>query len=167
MHFSATIDYPADVGTVAEMLADDEFVRRKIEASKALEGSHDVYRDGAAFTVTTRRTMPTDEMPARFRSLVGQSLEVRLVEAWQEPGPDGTRRGTLSLDIVGAPVRVTGALGLAPAARGATQSFAGEVTASVPLFGGPIEKAAVGAVQRVVDEERRVGMAYLTEHGHV
>lgn len=164
MHFSATIDYPASVEAVATMLADDDFVQRKIDASHAVDGSLEIHRDGAAFTVTTRRQMPTDQVPARFRSLVGQTLDVRLVEAWQAPDADGSRRGTLALDIAGVPVRVTGALGLTATADGATQSFAGEVTASVPLFGRPIEKAAVGAVEQVVDIERRIGLTYLREH---
>src|SRR5690606_39919638 len=58
--------------------------RRKIEASGALESSQEVIREGAAFTVTTRRRMPTDQVPASFRSLVGQSLDVRLVERSEE-----------------------------------------------------------------------------------
>lgn len=162
MHFSATIDYPADPETVAAMLADETFVQRKLDASHALDGSMEIHHEGTAFTVTTRRKMPTDQVPARFRSLVGESLDVRLVEAWQGPGPDGARRGTLSLDIAGVPVRVTGSLGLSPTAQGTSQSFAGEVTASVPLFGRPIEKAAVGAVEQVVDIERRIGLEYLS-----
>jgi hypothetical protein len=161
VRFESTIDYPADVHTVAAMLADEEFVRRKVAASGALESSHDILREGDAFTVTTRRQMPTDQVPASFRSLVGQSLDVRLVEAWEAPQADGSRTGTLSLDIVGAPVRVTGRMSLHPAGEGTEQSFAGDVTASIPFFGKPIEKAATDAVDKVLAVERSIGLDFL------
>ncbi len=161
MRFDATIDYPADVETVAAMLGDEEFIRRKIEASGALESSQEVIREGAAFTITTRRRMPTDQVPASFRSLVGQSLDVRLVEAWEAPQPDGSRVGTLALDIAGAPVRVNGRMALRPTGEGTVQSFTGDITASVPLFGRPIEKAAAGAVDKVLAVERAIGVEFL------
>lgn len=162
MRFDATIDYPADVDTVAAMLADEEFVRRKIAATGALESTQEVIREGEAFTVTTRRQLPTDQVPSAFRSLVGQSLDVRLVEAWEAPHPDRSRAGTLSLDIVGAPVRVIGRMSLRPAADGGTvQSFEGDITASIPFFGKPIEKAASGAVDQVLAVERSIGLDFL------
>lgn len=161
MKFDARIDYPAETEAVAAMLADEEFVRRKVEASGALESSVEVLREGEAFTVTTRRQMPTDQVPSAFRSLVGQRLDVRLVEAWQEPHADGSRSGTLSLDIVGVPVSVRGRMTLHPTDAGAEQSFAGDITASIPLFGRPIEKAAAGAVDKVLAVERRIGLEFL------
>jgi hypothetical protein len=162
VRFDATIDYPADVDTVAAMLADEEFVRRKIAATGALDSTQEVIREGDAFTVTTRRQLPTDQVPSSFRSLVGQSLDVRLVEAWEAPHTDGTRAGTLSLDIVGAPVRVNGRMSLRPGPDGGTvQSFSGDITASIPFFGKPIEKAAAGAVDQVLAVERSIGLDFL------
>jgi hypothetical protein len=164
VQFNAVIDYPAAAGRVAQMLADEGFVQRKIAASGALDSSMEVARDGDAFTVTTRRKMPTDQVPASFRSLVGQSLDVRLVEAWEAPGADGVRRGTLSLDIVGAPVRVTGRMSLEPTGpQSSRESLTGDITASIPLFGKHIEKAAAGAVDDVVAIERRIGLEFLAE----
>ncbi len=161
MRFDSTIDYPADVQTVAAMLGDEEFVRRKIAASGALDSSYEVLREGQAFTITTRRRMPTDQVPSSFRSFVGQSLDVRLVEAWEAPQADGSRTGTLSLDIAGAPVRVIGRMALRPSGEGTVQSFSGDITASIPLFGKSIEKAAAGAVDKVLALERSIGLDYL------
>ncbi|MEE6287581.1 DUF2505 domain-containing protein [Georgenia sp. MJ173] len=164
MRFDATIDYPADIDRVARMLSDEEFVRAKIAATGALDSTLEVSRDGDAFTVTTRRQLPTDQVPAKFRSFVGQCLDVRLVEAWQAPGPDGARNGTLAIDIVGVPVRVAGRMTLVPGAQGSVQTISGDITASIPLFGGPIEKAAAGAVGKVTAVERRIGLEYLAAH---
>lgn len=162
MHFSATIDYPADPAAVAAMLADDAFVERRAAATGATSHSHEIVRDGETFTVTTRLQMPTTMVPASFRSLVGATLDVRMVEAWGAPAADGSRSSTLSLDIQGVPVRVTGAQHLRPTAGGTEETYDGEVTASVPLFGKPIEKAATDAVGTVVDAEKEIGTAYLT-----
>lgn len=161
MRFTASIDYPADPATVAEMLADDAFVADKIRASRASEGSHEVVRDGAGFTVTTRRLMPAELVPEKFRSFVRGGIDVRTVEAWQAPAADGSRTATLALEIAGMPVKVTGTMNLAPGGQGTVQTFDGDVKASVPLVGGTIERAAVGAVEKVVDVERRVGMEHL------
>lgn len=161
MQFAATIDYPADVETVAAMLADEEFAGARAERAGSLEHRVEVHREGRAFTVTTRMKMPTTIVPAAFRSLVGDSLDVRMVEAWEEPGAGGARHSTLALDIHGVPVRVVGTQRLEATSAGCTETYAGEVTASVPLFGGPIEEAAVRTVQQVVDVEHELGLEHL------
>jgi hypothetical protein len=161
--FAASIEFDAPVTTVAEMFATEAYVRDKIAASGALDGSVEILGDvGGAFTVTTRRTMPTTEIPAAYRSLVGSSLEVRQVEAWEVPAADGSRRGTLSLEVTGAPVRVTGSLVLGPAPGGrSVESFSGEIKASVPFVGKTIEKAVAGNVHHVVAVERAAAERWL------
>ena len=162
MHLSVLARYDADVEHVAAMLADEEFVEAKVRASGAL--SHDVNVVGdatGAFTVTTRRQMPTSDIPTHLRSVVGASLEVRQVEAWEAPEP-GPRRGTVVLEIIGAPVRLTGIIRLVSEPDGATtHHFEGELRASVPLFGAAVEQAAAGAVRTAMDAEARIGAGWL------
>lgn len=162
MHISAQARYAADVNQVAAMLADEEFVQAKVRASGALSQHVDVVGSSdEAFTVTTRRQMPTSGIPAHFRSLVGTSLEVRQVEAWEAPEP-GERRGTVVVEITGAPVRMTGTMRLAhDAAGGTTHRFEGELKASVPLFSAAVEEATAGAVRAAIDAEERTGTAWL------
>jgi len=165
VEFSTTIEFAASPTAVAEMFATEEYVRRKITASGATDGTLEIIgtADGA-FTVTTRRTMPTDEIPANYRSLVGSSLEVRQVEAWDAPSSDGTRHGSLALEITGAPVRVTGTLNLAPAGEGrSTERVAGEIKASIPFFGKAIERAVADNVHRAVAVEQRAARAWLAQ----
>ncbi|GAA4416398.1 hypothetical protein GCM10023169_11210 [Georgenia halophila] len=163
MRFAATIAYPADVETVAAMLANEEFVTRKMSAAGALRSSCDVARDGAAFTVTTRADMPTTKIPSAFRSFVGESLEVTMVEAWGGPAADGSRTSTLTLEINGVPVRVRGGQRLVPTPQGCEETYEGDVTASVPLMGRKIERTAVGTVDDVVAVERRLGLEHLAK----
>lgn len=162
MHLSAQARYTADITRVAAMLADEAFVEEKVHASGALSQHVDVVgtSDGA-FTVTTRRQMPTTSIPAQFRSLVGTSLEVRQVEAWEGP-EDRERRGTVVVEITGAPVRMTGTMRLRPDADGGTvHRFEGELKASVPLFGAAVEEATAGAVRAAIAAEESTGAVWL------
>ena len=167
MHLRATLQYDADVSSVASMLADADFVEAKLRASGALAQHASIVGDAErGFTVTARRQMPTDAIPAQFRSLVGSTLEVRHVEAWDPASDEGERRGTVVIEIVGAPVRLTGRLRLTPAppdpaAGGARITLDGDLHASVPHFGSAIENAAAGAVRAALEAEEAAGRAWL------
>ncbi|NTW38835.1 MAG: DUF2505 domain-containing protein [Cellulomonadaceae bacterium] len=143
------------------MLADERFVAAKVRASGALSQTVDVVGTAdEAFTVTTRRHVPTTGVPPQFRSLVGASLEVRQVEAWEPPGPDD-RRGTVVVEVTGAPVRMTGTMRMHGDPGGTTVHFEGELKASVPLFGSVVEEATADAVRAAVAAEERTGVEWL------
>lgn len=164
MRISAEIKHAAPVETVAQMLADPAFVKAKVERSGSIFEQGDITGDvTGAFTVTSRRSVPTDEIPANIRSFVGAALDVRQVEAW-EPQHDGKRNGTIVIEITGAPVRLTGTLRLVPGQEPGTsvEQFEGELKASIPLLGASIEQAAAPAVYAAIDAERAVAAEWLT-----
>lgn len=163
MEFTASIEFDAPAAEVAAMLADAEYARRKVTLSGATSGTADVLGDAdGPFTVTTRRVMPTTDIPAAYRSLVGSSLEIRQVEAWEAPAADGSRRGTLALDVTGAPVRVTGSVALLPAPDGrSVERVTGDIKASVPFVGRAVERAVADNVHSVVELERRAAADWL------
>lgn len=164
MHLHATLHYDADVARVGRMLADTGFVEEKLRASGALSHHANVVGDpDRGFTVTTRREMPTDSIPPQFRTFVGSTLEVRHVEAW-EPLLDGERKGSVVLEILGAPVRFTGRLRLGPEGDGSAVAVEGELKASLPLFASALEEAAAGAVRGALDAEQSAGAAWLARH---
>jgi hypothetical protein len=163
VRLTAELRYPADPATVFAMLADPAFQERKLAATGALE--HDVTvesRDGAA-TVRSRRTMPTDQVPDLVRNLVGSTLTVVQVEEWGPADADGGRRGTVAVEVSGAPVRLEGTLRLAPAGGGTVETVDGDLKARVPLIGGRIEKAAEPAIRMAIETEQREGLAWLAQ----
>ncbi|WP_435736741.1 DUF2505 domain-containing protein [Cellulosimicrobium sp. PMB13] len=167
MHLSVELRYPAPVHAVGAMLADEPFVRWRAERSGGPGGAvEQVDVTGSAatgFTVAVRRELPTDQIPAHVRAFVGGRLEIRQAEAW-EPERDGARAGTVSLEITGAPVRLTGTVRLAADPGDPTwtvQTYSGEIKASVPLFGGAIEEAAADAVRGALAAEERAGREWL------
>ncbi|WP_250506870.1 DUF2505 domain-containing protein [Bowdeniella massiliensis] len=161
MHFSTSVTYPASAVKVAELWRDESFQRTKAERAGARRSSVTI-AGGADLTVTIRAEIPSDVLPQAARRFVGAVLEVTIVEAWEPADGDGRRAGTLSLDIAGAPVRVNARMELLPvSATECTRTIDGDVKASVPLFSGPIERAAVGAVEDVVAAEKTIAVDYL------
>ncbi|WP_282949030.1 DUF2505 domain-containing protein [Cellulomonas endometrii] len=162
MHLQVSVSVPADPRTAGVMLADPVYVRAKVRASGAEELHLDVTpgEDGA-FTVTTRRALPTDQIPANVRSFVGSTLEVRQVEAWEAAADDGTRNGTVAVEIAGAPVRLTGTVTLTAAGGGSRIVYDGELKANVPLFGSAVEQAASKAVRAALEAEEGVAREWV------
>jgi len=148
---------------VGMMLADPRYVHEKVLAAGAVDQQVDVTGDASGpFTVTTRRSLPTDQIPANVRAFVGDRLDVRQVEAWEAATPDGARVGTVAVEIAGAPVRMTGTAALTPTAGGGCViAYDGDVRASIPLFSGAVEQAAVAAVRSALDAELRTARSWL------
>jgi hypothetical protein len=162
VRLTAELRYAADPATVFAMLTDQGFQERKLAATGALE--HDVSvstgADGGA-EVRSRRTMPTDQVPDLVRNLVGATLTVVQVEVWGPAGAGGGRDGTVTVEVSGAPVGLTGSLRLRPDGAGTLETVAGELKARVPLIGGRIERAAEPAIMVAIEVEEREGRAWL------
>jgi len=162
VHLTETIVLPTDPRSAARLLADPEFVREVVAAAGAtceqVDVTGSVGADPAgAFTVTTRRTLPADQIPPHLRAFVGGRIEVRQVEAWEAPEDDGARVGTVAVEVVGAPVRLTARATLVPHGTGATAvRYDGELRASVPLFGAAVEEATAAAVRAALEAQRAV-----------
>lgn len=158
---------PAAAAAVAAALADPGFVTAKVEASGALEHTVDVTSDpNGGFTVTTRRTLPTDRLPGQARALIGTKLEVRTVEVWQAAESDGGRNGTVVVEVTGAPVRLSGTVHLAAVSETESRlSHDADLKASVPLFGAMVEEAAGGALRTTIAAESAALTAWITDHG--
>lgn len=162
MRVDNEIRYPASPHDVAAMLADEAFQERKLVATHATSYDIEVTGDtSGAFTVSTRRTLPTDDVPDVARRFVGPTIDVRQVEAWEAPDADGARAGTVVVEIAGAPVRLSGTLNLVPDGEGTVEVMTGELKASVPFIGGRLEEAAQPSFLAAIRKEQEVGTAWL------
>lgn len=163
MQLHVSIDLPTGAHEAGRLLADPAYVRAKVLAAGAVDQQVDVTGDaGGAFTVTTRRALPTDQIPAHLRSFVGDRIDVRQVEAWEAPADDGTRSGTVVVEISGAPVRLTGRSSLTGTGPDVCRvTYDGEVRAAVPLFAAAVEEAAAGAVEAALRHEEAVAARWL------
>lgn len=164
MRLSERIEFPADPRSVAAMLADPDAVTARIEGSGAPGPEVAVVGTAAgSFTVTSRRRLPTHDIPAAFRSFVGSELEIRQVDAWEEAADDGARLATTTVDITGTPVRFVGTTRLEPTGSGATtQSVEGTITVGLPLFADAVAEATAKALRAAIAAEAAAATAWLT-----
>lgn len=162
MKLQEEIRYDAAPDAVAAMLADPAFQADKCEQTGAIDHTVEVDGDTAGpFTVTTVRTMPTNDFPDVAKKFVGETIVIKQVDTWQAPDADGGRAGAVRMKIAGAPVELTGTMALIPGGGGTVHSLSGDLKASVPLFGGKLEKAAAPAILMGLRKEGEVGQAYL------
>lgn len=162
MQITAQTSYPASPEAVFAMLTDETFLHQVCEATGATSHSVDVQLAGGGATVSTRRDLPTEDVPDFAKRFVGETLTVTRVDVWGPAAADGGRHGTLTVEIAGAPVRLTGTLALAADAQGTVEQVDGDLKASVPLVGGKIEKAAEPAMRSGLRQEQQLGTAWLT-----
>src|SRR5690625_3683068 len=95
MRITAQIDYPGTPPVVGAMLADPEYLRSRVTLGGARREQADVVGEAAgAFTATTRGRVPPTTIPQQVRGFVGDSLEIRQVEAWRAADASGRRIGT-------------------------------------------------------------------------
>jgi hypothetical protein len=163
VRFDADIRYEADPERAFEVLQDPAFLEKVCVDNGAVEHSVSVEpKDDGGVVITTTRVLPTKDVPPVVKGFVGETLTVTEVDTWGPAGADGSRTGTVTLDITGAPVKLTGDLTFAPAGDGASvERLSGNLKAGIPLFGGQVEKAAEPAVRAAIKVKQRTATAWL------
>jgi hypothetical protein len=161
MRITDEIDYAASPEQVFAMLSDEDFQRRKCQATGALSSQVSVTVNGERTVIRTRRTMPTATFPDFVKSMVGDTLPLIQTDDWGPPAADGSRQGTLTVEVSGAPLGVTGTLALKPRGAGTVEHIECDLKARVPLFGSRIESAAVPAIRAGITVEQHTGQVWL------
>lgn len=162
MQVNAEIFYPASPELVYAMLVDRSFQEAVCRATGSLSYDVRIKQDAGTAAITTRRELPTDDVPDYARSFIGRTLEVVRLDRWEVADADGNRDGRVTVEIKGAPIRLHGQLSLrADNVGGTIQVVAGELKASIPLLGGKMEKAAEPALMSAIRKEEEVGLQHL------
>lgn len=161
MDLNTTLRFPAEPVTVFEMLIDPGYIAGKAEAANAIRHEVSVERDGERATIRLLRVMPPD-VPDFVRRLVGETIDLDQTDVWNAAEADGSRDGTISIDMRDAPVTLRGTMRLAPDGTvGAALDLSGTIKASVPLVGGKVERAVHDALMSAARREEEVGRDWL------
>jgi len=163
VRLTAEIHYDAEPGDIFAMLTDKAFQDRKLGQTGALSWEVEISAAGGGAVITSRRALPTDQVPDAFRALVGAQINITQTETWGPAQPDGARTGTLVVELSGAPIRMNATLSLSASGAGTVELVDGELKARVPLIGGKIERSAEPAVRAAINAEERIGKAWLAE----
>lgn len=154
MDISTGLDFAATPEEVYAMMLDQAFLEEVCVASQSI--SYDVSVDGTSTKAS--RTLPSPESAARF---TGPQLTVVEDVQWAEAGGDGARSGTLTMTVLGQPVRLSGRLQIAPGGRGTTVDLTGELKVNIPLLGRKLEESAAPAVLAGFGTQQEVGDRWL------
>jgi hypothetical protein len=161
MDLRTELHFDADPATVFAMLTDEEYIGRKVRAANAIRHEASVARDGDQVTIRLLRVMPPD-VPDFVRRFIGDTIDLQQTDVWGPAAPDGSRTGTISIDMAGAPVALRGTLRLGPDGTGSVTSVDGRIKASVPFVGGKIEQAVYDGLMVAAKREEEVGREWLS-----
>lgn len=161
MDLLTQLRFNADPATVFEMLIHEEYLARKAQATNAIRHEATVTRNGDEVTVRLLRVMPPD-VPDVVRKFVGDTIDLAQTDIWQPAAADGSRDGTISIDMVGAPVTLRGTMRLEPDGVGSVTIVNGKIKASVPFVGGRIEQAVHSGLIEAAKREQQVGQTWLS-----
>jgi hypothetical protein len=163
MELEAMHTFDAPLTTVVAMYSNEGFAAERGRAAGATECDAMVDIDpSGSFSVAIRRVMPTEGLQPEFRPWIGPSVTVRYTEVWEAPG-ESQRDGTFAVEIVGAPVRATGTVSLAPHGNTTIFTLQGTVTAKLPFLAQLVTQAAIDAVEKGLDREFAAGDAWLAK----
>lgn len=162
MKLRETLNLPVSAGDAAAMYADQRYAQIRKDTLGAADASSTTEGDPAgSFTVRTELALPTDRVPDMVRPFVGSSVTVRESQQWSAPAVDGSRTGTMALEVAGTPASMKASLTLTPRSDSTcTVDIDGDLVATVPLIGSRLEKAAVPYVSKVLRAEERAARTY-------
>jgi hypothetical protein len=84
-------------------------------------------------------------------------------ETWSAEDDEG-RTGTLTMDAVGQPMKMTAEFELRPTAKGCVYRITHRCKSSVPLIGGVVEKFALGQIESGCADEFGYLVDYLKKN---
>lgn len=168
MPFTGDQVYDAPVDVVAALFVDPEVVRARYDAAgdRDLE-ILDCGPDGDDLLIHTRRTVDVEGLPGFATKVLKPTNTMEQVDVWDAPDADGARNGSFTIDVKGAPVRVSGTMRIEPTADGGTRhTVTGRFDVKVPLVGGKIASWAEGPAQQRLDAELAFHRSVLASRDH-
>ena len=153
MKYSHTNTYDAPIDEVRAMLIDPAFRERVALATGALK----CQAGYGAGKLIVREEQPVQGVPAFAKKLAGGSTTVIHTEIWDASGTSAT----ITLDTPGKPLAHSGTITLAEVDGRTVHRYDLEVTASVPLIGGKLEKLVVQLTTAGLETEQAVAVAWL------
>ncbi|MFW6091996.1 MAG: DUF2505 domain-containing protein [Actinomycetota bacterium] len=160
MDLRTQLHFDADPAAVFAMLTDEDYIARKVRAANAIGHDVTVTRTGDEVTIRLLRRMPPD-VPDFLRRFVGETIDLDQTDMWRAAASDGTRHGTIAIDMVGKPVTLRGTMRLERDGEATVTTVDATIKASVPLVGGKIEHALRDGLLVAARREEEVGRAWL------
>ncbi|GAB2980321.1 DUF2505 domain-containing protein [Nocardioides montaniterrae] len=158
MQLTRSLAYDAPVTTVLAMLHEPEFWDRVAVATRALSSATTVVAgEGGAVEVVTDQQQAVAGVPAFAKRIVGDSTRAIITAAWDGP------QATYVVDTPGKPTSIKGTVTVVPEGEGSVVRYELDVSASVPVVSGKLERLISDLTSAGIDQEHEVGRAWLAE----
>ena len=164
MELTGSHTYAAPIDAVLAMLADSEAAVAKYESM----GHRDVEiidctMLAGTLHVESSRVVDVD-IPGFARKVLKPTNTMHQNDEWHEVG-DGSWEGLFGVDVVGAPIQLSGVRRLPPDDGTCTHDVTITMNVKVPLIGGKIaDWAGKNDVKRTLDAEFAFGDTWLADH---
>lgn len=156
MRFVHEMTYDAGPDDVAAMMADPAFREQVCDYQQVLDHTVSVTEGDGTVVVTVDQVQQARGIPSYAAAFVGDRIEISQRETWHSP-----TSADVVVTVPGKPARMTGTITLRADGDRTVETFAGEVTVSVPLIGGKIEAVVGDVIRLALDAEHAVGVRWL------
>lgn len=149
--------YAATVDKVFALLTDPKWLEARGQALGELSTQVKAKKSAGGVTLSMKRRVRRD-LPSLVAKVLSPESDLVFEETWTAATEAG-RSGTLTMEAIGQPVKMSAKFELAPAGKGCIYRITHTCKSSVPFIGGAVEKFALGQVESGCADE----LAYLAE----
>jgi uncharacterized protein YndB with AHSA1/START domain len=149
--------YTAPIEQVFALLTDPRWLKERSLALGELSAKVKAGKSGKGVTLSMTRRVKRD-LPALVAKVLPAESDLQFEEIWTPA--EGGYDGTLKMEIVGQPVKMTAEFTLESVGKGCVYKIEHETKCSIPLVGGAVAKFAQGQVEKGCADEFK----YLVDH---
>jgi hypothetical protein len=154
--------YGAPADKVFSLLTDPKWLEARCLAVGELSASVKAKKKNGGVALTMNRRVRRD-LPGVLAKVMSPESDLVFEETWSAE-KDGSRTGTLTMDAVGQPVKMTATFELAPSGKGCVYRITHKCKSGVPLIGRIVESFAQEQVEHGCAEEFRYLVEFLKKN---
>jgi hypothetical protein len=151
--------YGAPMDKVYALLTDPKWLEARCLDVGELSASVKAKKKGGGVVLTMKRRVRR-ELPGMLAKVMSPESDLLFEETWSAE-QDGSRSGTLTMEAVGQPVKMSATFELSAAGKGCVYRITHKCKSSVPLIGSLVEKFAQEQVEKGCADEFRYLVSYL------
>jgi uncharacterized protein YndB with AHSA1/START domain len=151
--------YNAPIDKVFSLLTDPKWLEARSLALGEISASVKTKKSGGKVVLTMKRRVRRD-LPGLLARVLSPESDLVFEETWLAD-EHGGRNGTLTMDAIGQPVKMTAEFELVPSGKGCVYRISHKCRSGVPLIGGAVEKFALGQVEQGCADEFGYMVGYL------
>jgi hypothetical protein len=154
--------FSAPMDKVYALLTDPKWIEARSLALGELSATVKAKKKGGGVTLSMKRRVRR-ELPGMLAKVLSPESDLLFEETWSAAEDEG-RTGTLTMDAVGQPVKMTAEFELAPSGKGCVYRITHRCKSNVMLIGGMVEKFALGQIEKGCADELAYLAAYLKKN---